>query len=101
LTFEWGLSKPDEQQINLHNFCELWLLSEDPIQMWSSNDDNTLEGKLSLQQIHLLESRIARPETPLGVEAYARCCAMERAPLPIFVFNSAPYTIEGMEAEDC
>jgi hypothetical protein len=76
LTFEWGLSKPDEQQIKLHNFCELWLLSEDPIQMWSSNDDQTLEGKLSLQQIHLLESRIARPETPLGVEAYARCYKM-------------------------
>ena len=72
LTFEWGLSKPDEQQIKLHNFCELWLLSEDPIQMWLSNDDNTLEDKLSLQQTHLIESRIAKPETPLGVEACTR-----------------------------
>jgi hypothetical protein len=41
--------------------------------MWLSNNDNTLEDKLSLQQIILLESRIAKPETPLGVEAYARC----------------------------
>jgi hypothetical protein len=46
--------------------------------MWLSNDDNTLEDKLSLQQILLLESRIARPETPLGVEACTRCCAMGR-----------------------
>jgi hypothetical protein len=54
-------------------WCESLRLNEDHLKMWLSNDDNPLEDKLSLQQIHLLESRIAKPETPLGVEAYARC----------------------------
>ena len=69
--------------------------------MWLSNDDNTLEDKLSLQQMHLIESRIAKPETPLGVEACTRCCAMERAPLRLYSLNPAPYTIGGMDAGDC
>jgi len=43
------------------------------LKMWLSNDDNSLEDKLFLQQIQLLESRIAKPETPLGVEACTRC----------------------------
>ena len=43
MKFLEALSQQGEQQIKLHNFCELWLLSEDPIQMWSSNEDNTLE----------------------------------------------------------
>jgi len=43
------------------------------LKMWLSNDDKTLKGKLSLQQIQYLESRIAKPETPLGVEVCTRC----------------------------
>ena len=43
------------------------------LKMWLSNDDNTLKGKLALQQNHLLECRIEKPETPLGVEACTRC----------------------------
>jgi len=44
----------------------LWLLSKDPLQIWLSNDENTLADKLSLQQIYLIESRIAKPATVLA-----------------------------------
>ena len=44
------------------------------LKMWLSNDNNTLEDKLSLELIHLLESRIAKPEPPNGGEACTRCC---------------------------
>ena len=47
------------------------------LKMWLSNDDTTLEDKLYLQQIHLLGSRIAKPETPLGVEACTRCYVLK------------------------
>ena len=47
LTFAYGRSRPDEQQIKLHNFCELWPLSEDHMQMWPNNHEITIEVKLS------------------------------------------------------
>jgi hypothetical protein len=66
LTFEWGRSKPDEHKTFSPENVRDWLLSGDPIQMWSNNHEITIAGKIVLLQIHILESRIVRPEPPLG-----------------------------------
>jgi len=76
LTFEWGRSKPDEQQIYLHNYCELWLLSEDPIQMWPNNLNNHSKVICPLQEIYMIENIIVRPERPKVanlIRAVVRC----------------------------
>ena len=58
MKFLEALSQQGEQQIKLHNFCESLRLNEEPLKIWLSG---------------------ARPKSPLGVEAYARCYLMNRA----------------------